>query len=76
MPTVQDKWLVRDILSCVILVAHRALETRVASVILEVLLIYLISLLVFGLFLLDTIMRLRICLGVAAHFCVFLLIDY
>lgn len=30
MPTLQNKWLVIHILSCVILVAHRALEARVA----------------------------------------------
>jgi hypothetical protein len=32
MPTLQNKWLVIHILSCVILVAHRALEARVAPV--------------------------------------------
>ena len=76
MPTVQNKWLVSDILSCVVLVAHRALETRVASVLLEIFLIHLSRLLVFSLLFLDTILWLRICLGVAAHFWVFLLINY
>jgi hypothetical protein len=44
MPTLQNKWLVIHILSCVILVAHRALEARVAPELLQVVLVHLRSL--------------------------------
>jgi len=56
MPTLQNKWLVSDILSCVVLVAHRALEIRADSVLLRVLFIHLSRLLVSSLFFLITIL--------------------
>ena len=51
---IQNKWLVSDILSCVILVAHRALEARVAPEFLQVILVHLSRLLVSLLFLGNT----------------------
>ena len=44
MPTLQNKWLVIHILSCVVLVAHRALEARVTPVLLQVVLVHIRSL--------------------------------
>ena len=51
---IQNKWLMSDILSCVVLVAHRALEARVACEFLQVILIHLSRLLVSLLFLGNT----------------------